>query len=86
MKKAVFKIILPIPPWKPILSVNKDRILDNNIAMWQHQKYAPSLWREISTLFIKILKLAKKFKTPFLLFQLKGSEIRAIPFVLNKEE
>ena len=49
----------------------KDRILDNSIAVWQLQKYALSLWRELSTLCLKILKLKSRFllavKCPFLL-------------------
>ena len=56
MKKTVFEIKSPMPP---ILPVNKDRILDNSITVQQLQKYAPSLWWEISTLFMKILKLPK---------------------------
>ena len=68
MKKTVFEIKSPMPP---ILPVNKDRILDNSITVQQLQKYAPSLWWEISTFFLKILKLPKIY-VAFPLVSTKG--------------
>ena len=40
MIKTVFEMKSPM---SPVLPVNKDRILDNSIAVQQLQKYAPSL-------------------------------------------